>query len=163
MTCELRRVQVIPAARDEVFGFFAEARNLEKITPGFLRFRITTAAPSVHSGAVLEYALRLHAVPVRWRTVIESFEPPTGFVDRQIVGPYRSWRHVHRFWEHPDGTEMVDIVHYELPLAWAWPLSAGVARVVRRDLDRIFDYRRQLVEETFAGGQTPSALPSTQQ
>ena len=149
MTFELRRVQVIPAAREEVFGFFAEARNLELITPPFLRFRITTPEPKVHAGAVLEYALRLHAVPVRWRTLIESFDVPAVFVDRQIAGPYRLWHHTHLFRQHPEGTEMTDIVRYQLPLGRVRPLSDLAARVVRRDLDRIFDYRRHVVAEAF--------------
>jgi ligand-binding SRPBCC domain-containing protein len=141
----LRREQRLPAPPDAVFPFFADAGNLETITPPWLSFAVTTRRPiPMRAGTLIEYRLRLHGVPVRWRTRIEAFDPPHAFVDVQLSGPYRLWHHTHVF--EPDGrggTVMRDRVRYALPLG---PLGT-LAHVlfVRRDLRRIFDFRQQTV------------------
>jgi hypothetical protein len=134
--------------RPEVFAFFADAMNLERITPPFLRFRITTPGPiEMRPGAVIDYRLRLHGVPVGCRTRIEGYEPERSFVDVQVRGPYRRWRHRHDFLDVAGGTVVRDVVEYETPLG---PLGA-LARplFVARSLERIFDFRRQAVAEIF--------------
>jgi ligand-binding SRPBCC domain-containing protein len=137
----LERHQVLPGRPEDVFPFFADARNLERITPPWLGFRVVTpGAIDMGAGTLIEYRLRLHRVPVRWLTRIEAWEPPDRFVDAQVRGPYRAWRHEHRFALTPDGaTLMRDRVDYELPLG---PLgSLAHALFVRRDVERIFDHR----------------------
>jgi ligand-binding SRPBCC domain-containing protein len=141
----LEREQRIPGPPERVFPFFEDAHNLEAITPPFLGFRVVTPAPiAMREGARIEYRLKLHGVPVRWRTTIEQFDPPHMFVDRQTSGPYRLWHHTHVF--EPDGrggTIMRDRVRYALPLG---PLgSIAHVLLVRRDLRRIFDYRQAKV------------------
>lgn len=144
----LEREQLIPQPRGDLFGFFADASNLCAITPEFLKFRILTPMPiEMRSGAELEYRLRLWGLPVRWLTRIESFEAPKAFVDRQVRGPYRLWHHTHTFEEVPGGTLMRDVVRYRLPLG---PLgSLAHALLIRRTLDRIFDYRAEALREMF--------------
>src|SRR5215207_473305 len=136
----LEREQVLPGRPDEVFRFFADAANLEAITPPWLRFRIITAQPvRMEPGALIEYRLRLRGLPIRWLTRIEVWEPGRRFVDAQVKGPYALWRHTHSFEEHPDGTLMRDTVEYALPLG---PLGRLALRAfVRRDVERIFDFR----------------------
>src|SRR5215218_6248046 len=135
----LEREQVLPGEPDEVFRFFADAANLEAITPPWLRFRIVTPRPiAMAPGALIEYRLALHRLPLRWLTRIEVWEPGRRFLDAQIRGPYRVWRHTHTFEPHPDGTLMRDRVEYALPLG---PLGRLALPLVRRDLRRIFDYR----------------------
>jgi hypothetical protein len=100
----LERSQLVPAARAEVFAFFADAFNLEAITPQFLRFRVTTPAPiPMAPGALIDYRLSLYGVGFRWRTRIEVWEPGVRFVDVQLSGPYRLWRHTHTFEDAPGG------------------------------------------------------------
>lgn len=144
----LERTQVVARPRREVFAFFADALNLERITPAFLRFRMTTPRPiEMKPGAVIDYRLRLHGVPVRWRTRIETFEPERSFTDVQLAGPYRLWRHRHDFVEVAGGTEVRDVVDYEMPLG---PIGWWARRLfVARSLDRIFDFRRRAVAEIF--------------
>ena len=141
----IEREQRLPAPPEEVFPFFEDAWNLEAITPPFLGFEVTTPRPlEMRPGALIDYRLRLHGVPVRWRTRIETFEPPHVFVDMQVSGPYRLWHHTHVF--EPDGrggTVMRDRVRYALPLGLLGEL-AHVA-FVRRDLRRIFDFRREAI------------------
>ena len=136
----LRREQVLPGSPDEVFRFFADASNLEAITPPWLRFRIVTPPPlRLGPGTLIEYRLRLHGIPIRWLTRIEAWEPGRRFVDAQVRGPYRLWHHTHTFEPHEHGTLMRDTVRYSLPLG---PLGRLAHRaVVRRDLERIFDFR----------------------
>jgi hypothetical protein len=140
----LERTQFIPRSIDETFAFFADAGNLEAITPDWLRFQILTSGPiQMHCGTLLEYRLRWRRVPIRWLTEIRAWEPPHRFVDVQLRGPYRLWEHEHTFEAVGEGTLMRDVVRYALPfgalgrLAHAW--------LVRRDLESIFDYRARKV------------------
>lgn len=137
---ELHREQVLPGSPADVFSFFAQARNLEAITPAFLGFSVITPEPlELRVGTLIQYRLRLHGVPLSWLTSIQAWERPARFVDVQVRGPYALWHHTHTFEEHPDGTLMRDTVRYALPLG---PLGE-LARVllVQRDLDRIFAFR----------------------
>ena len=151
----LERAQRLAGAPEDVFPFFADARNLERITPGWLGFRVLTPGVEMGAGALIEYRLRLHGIPVRWRTRIELWEPPHRFVDRQLSGPYGIWHHTHTF--EPDGaggTLMRDVVRYTLPLG---PLGALAYRLfVRRDLDRIFDFRHAAVQRLLTAEPVPS-------
>jgi ligand-binding SRPBCC domain-containing protein len=140
----LERRQLIPRPRPEVFAFFADAHNLETLTPPWLRFGLTSAGSiEMAPGTLIAYRMRVHGIPVRWLTRIEEWQPDEHFVDRQLRGPYRLWHHTHTFEPHPDGTLMVDRVRYLLPFG---PLGrlAHLA-FVRRDLRMIFDYRRDTV------------------
>jgi ligand-binding SRPBCC domain-containing protein len=144
----LERSQRLPGPADEVFGFFAEAYNLEAITPPFLGFQVVTPRPiAIGEGTLIDYRLRLHGVRLRWRTRIEVWEPGRRFVDRQLSGPYRLWHHTHLFEPDGDGTVMRDVVRYALPLG---PLGE-LARLafVSRDLDRIFDFRAAEIARRF--------------
>jgi len=140
----LETEQVVAAGLDDTFGFFADAGNLETLTPPFLRFRIVTPRPiAMREGARIEYRLRLRGVPVRWLTRIDEWRPGVGFVDRQLSGPYAAWIHRHDFERHTCGTLVRDRVDYALPLD---PLSRPLHRLlVRPDLERIFGYRRDAV------------------
>ena len=139
----LRREQRLDARLESVFPFFADAGNLERITPPELGFQIDTPLPiEMRDGALLDYRLRLFGVPFRWRTCITSWKPLEGFIDEQIRGPYRLWRHTHSFERDGDGTRMVDEVRYALPFQ---PLGDLAHPIVRRQLDRIFDYRAEVV------------------
>jgi ligand-binding SRPBCC domain-containing protein len=144
----LERVQRIPRPRSEVFAFFADARNLERITPGFLHFRILTPLPiEMKAGALIDYRLRLYGVPFSWRTRIETFEPESSFSDMQLSGPYASWHHVHEFTDMAGGTEMRDSVRYELPFGPMGALARSL--FVRGSLERIFAHRRRVIDEVF--------------
>lgn len=133
----LRRTQVLDGTPEEVFGFFADAANLEAITPPLLRFRVVTPAPiAMGVGTFIQYRLRLHGIPIRWDTLIQAWEPPHRFVDVQTRGPYALWHHTHELSPVDGGrTLMRDTVRYAL--GWA----EVAHRFVRRDLEAIFTYR----------------------
>ena len=137
----------MPRPAVEVFGFFADAVNLERITPPLLRFEVVTEPPiEMRAGTLIEYRLRLHGIRIDWLTRIDEWEPGVRFVDTQLAGPYRLWHHTHSFEEADGGTMMRDVVRYALPL---WPLGELAVPLVRRDLARIFDYRREVVSRNF--------------
>ena len=140
----LHRETSVRAPLDETFAFFSDASNLERLTPPWVRLSIRTPRPiAMHGGARIEYRIRIHGLPMRWISEIDIWEPGRRFVDRQIAGPYRRWRHVHTFHAEGSGTRVVDDVEYEPPLPW---LTGGL---VRRDVERIFDYRQQALDRIF--------------
>jgi ligand-binding SRPBCC domain-containing protein len=144
MVRRLEREQIVKRPLEEVFEFFARAENLERITPPWLSFRVLTPAPiDVGPGTLIGYRLRLHGVPLGWTSRIELWEKERRFVDQQVRGPYRLWRHLHEFVPAGRSTCVRDRVEYALPLGWLGD-RLGLP-VVRRDLARIFDYRRAAV------------------
>lgn len=152
----LEREQRVALPIDQAFAFYGDARNLERITPPWLGFEVTTPEPiEMGVGTLIEYKLRLHGVPVRWRTRIEAWEPPRRFVDAQVRGPYTLWEHTHTFEEDGPGATIIrDRVRYSIPFG---PLGELADRLlVRRDLKQIFDYRRDAVAREL----TPSASPA---
>lgn len=135
----------LPHPRNEVFAFFGDAHNLERITPPWVNFAVLTPAPIVmRPGILIDYRIRIHGVPVRWRTEISAWQPPFQFVDEQRRGPYRLWHHTHTFEEREGGTLCRDRVRY-------WPRGGALMNwlFVRKDVERIFEYRRQRLMETF--------------
>lgn len=148
----LERSQHVPRPRAEVFAFFSDARNLEEITPAFLRFRIETAGDiPMAPGTIIDYRLALFGLPFRWRTRIDAFEPLVRFVDTQVRGPYRRWEHTHAFADAPGGGTLVtDRVVYELPLGRLGDVAHSL--LVRRALARIFDFRRERIAALLTGG-----------
>jgi uncharacterized protein len=140
--------QWIARRPEEVFAFFSDAHNLEKITPEFVHFRIVNvSAPALRAGALIDYRLTLHGIPVRWQSRITAWEPPQRFVDVQTRGPYHLWEHTHEIEPYADGTLMRDRVRYALPLGALGDLVAG--RLVARDVQRIFDFRRTTIARLF--------------
>jgi ligand-binding SRPBCC domain-containing protein len=146
---QLVRSQRIERPLREVFEFFANAANLEAITPPFLRFRIITPQPiEMRAGTRIEYRLSLWGVPLRWRTLISCFEPDRRFIDEQESGPYAHWHHVHEFEAEGRATRMRDQVTYRLPLGLLGKLLHALW--VERQLQTIFDYRATAIARLLA-------------
>ena len=144
-----RQEQWISRPIEEVFAFFADAGNLENITPPWLGFKILSMnSESISEGTEIRYRLRLHGMPIQWRTEIRKWNAPYRFVDVQRSGPYRLWHHTHRFEAHGDQTRMIDVVRYVLPFGVLGRIVHTMK--VRSDVRRIFDYRRQRIHELFA-------------
>jgi len=140
----------LPRPRAEVFGFFADARNLERITPAFLKFRVLTPDPIVmRSGTLIDYRLTLHGLPLGWKTEITEWDPPIRFADVQRRGPYAEWVHTHDFEAQDDGTMVRDTVRYRLrgPGIIARAINA---LLVAPDTKRIFEFRHQALERELA-------------
>jgi ligand-binding SRPBCC domain-containing protein len=135
----------LPADPEDVFAYFSDADNLDAITPPWLGFRILTPRPiEMRTGTLIDYRLRLHAIPIHWQTEITAWEPPHRFVDSQRRGPYRFWRHEHTFVPSRGGTLVCDDVHYSI-------LGGRVIHrfFVRSDLESIFEFRHQRLRERF--------------
>jgi ligand-binding SRPBCC domain-containing protein len=144
----LEREQWIAASPERVFAFFADAANLEAITPPWLGFRILSPLPvRMERDARIDYALRLGPLPVRWRTRIARWDPPHAFEDVQERGPYALWEHTHEFRPMAGGVLMSDRVRYRLPLGALGRLVHALA--VRSLLAAIFDFRSRRIREIF--------------
>jgi ligand-binding SRPBCC domain-containing protein len=148
VTYTLHRELLVARPLPEVFEFFSRAENLQRITPPWLHFTMRTPPPiQMGPGANIEYSIRVRGIPLRWRTLIESWNPPDEFVDVQAKGPYKSWRHTHRFVEAAGGTMITDHVEYALPFGI---LGRLVNRLqVSRDLAKVFEYRADQVRRIF--------------
>ncbi len=143
----LTAVQLLPCPRDRVFAFFSDAFQLETLTPAFLQFKVLTAPPiRIQAGTLIDYRLRLHGIPLRWRSRISVWEPPFRFVDEQLWGPYRRWYHEHSFEEVDGGTLCRDVVDYSV-----WGGRPIEALFVRPDVRKIFAFRQTELRELFPG------------
>ena len=147
MTYSLDYCQVIPKPLEEVFPFFSEAKNLERITPSFLSFKVIEDKDlTMHQGLIINYKLKLYGIPFRWKTEITKWEPPYGFVDSQIEGPYKSWIHEHTFKAlDAHTTEMQDHIEYD----HAYGKSINKL-FVGPNVKKIFAYRFKVIEEIMA-------------
>jgi ligand-binding SRPBCC domain-containing protein len=135
---------------EEVFAFFSLAENLQRITPANVDFRILTPLPiEMRAGTLIDYRIKVRGFPMRWRTLIETWEPPFRFVDTQIRGPYALWHHTHEFVALADGsTEMTDVVRYRVPFGVLGLVMDKL--LVNRDVRAIFDFRRSEIEKIFS-------------
>ena len=165
MPCERRRVNVwrlvttlwVPQPVAAVFPFFADARNLERLTPDWVRFRILspTSVPMAE-GARIDYRIRVHGLPLRWRTRIARWEPPHAFADEQERGPYARWFHTHTFAPERGGTLLGDVVEMR---PRGGPLAGLLMRAfVRRDVERIFRHRATAIVHEFGGDAASATL-----
>jgi ligand-binding SRPBCC domain-containing protein len=150
-THRLMTSQVLPLPRKEVFVFFEDPKNLFDITPDWLKFvmKDRDAKTGVFEGAEFDYTIRWLGIPLPWKSRIIRYRPPEQFTDIQLVGPYRSWSHLHTFEDSEGGTLMRDTVTYRLPFG---PLG-GIAHTlaVRRQLEDIFRYRALRIDEWVRG------------
>lgn len=132
----------LAAPRPDVF--FSDGSNLQVITPPWLHFQIVTSQPiDIREGALIDYKLRIHGIPLRWQSAITTWDPPNRFVDEQRRGPYSRWVHTHDFIDARGGTTVRDSVEFEIPFAWV------ARRFVERDVRRIFAYRREALSARF--------------
>ncbi len=135
----------LPRTPEEVFPFFGDAFNLQELTPPWLDFSVVTPRPiEMHAGTIIDYKLRVRMLPVRWRTLIDVWEPNVKFVDMQIHGPYQLWHHTHEFFPRDGGTLCTDVVRY-VPIG-GWLTNS---LFVQRDVRGIFEYRQRRLLELF--------------
>jgi len=146
---QIARQQWLPAPLENVFSFFSRPENLQALTPPFLDFQLVEVPQEMRAGSLIRYKLRLRGLPIRWTTKITEWDPPHGFKDDQLSGPYALWHHEHRFVAERGGTTMFDKVSYALPLG----ILATPAHwlFVRRDIENIFDYREKRMKDLFGG------------
>ncbi|MFN3326189.1 MAG: SRPBCC family protein [Bryobacteraceae bacterium] len=144
---------IVPAPIERAFSIFEDPYNLGRITPSWLRFRVTSAGRVVmRRGAEIEYRLSWLGIPLAWKTLVTEYDPPRRFVDEQAKGPYSLWRHHHMFREVEGGTEVADRVEYALPLGLLGRLAHRL--IVAEQLRRIFRFRQRKIAEMLGGGVT---------
>ncbi len=147
-TEEFSAAQWVPFSREEIFPFFADAKNLERITPPLLQFTILSqSTEKIQAGSEFTYRLKIHGIPVTWKTHILEWNPCESFVDNQEWGPYKLWHHTHNFLPLGEGTFMHDRVQYQLPLGWLGYVLGGWK--VRKDIAQIFAYRQKVIDEKY--------------
>ena len=145
---ELAREQLVPQPLERVFAFFAKPGNLESLTPKSLGFEILTPPPlEMRAGAIIDYTLNVIGLPLHWRTLIETYDPPHRFVDIQLEGPYKFWHHTHTFVAQGQSTLIQDRVRYALPFGWFGRLANLL--FIRRQLATIFGFRARFIGEKF--------------
>jgi ligand-binding SRPBCC domain-containing protein len=156
MTTHRYRTEIeLPLGIEEVFVFFADPRNLERITPPELSFEILTPEPlEIREGTLIDYRLRLFGVAFRWRARISAWAPPDRFVDEQMEGPYKLWIHEHLFAARNGSTVIQDEVQYRLPF---WPVGELAYPGVRAEVERIFRFRRDAIRRALLGDQAATA------
>ena len=131
----------------------ADATNLQELTPAFLHFQVLTPSPILMGvGTTIDYQLRMHGIPMKWRSLISAWQSPFRFVDEQLRGPYTFWHHEHTFEEREGGTLIRDVVDYGVPGGWLIHTL-----FVKRDLQKIFRYRTEQMLKRFGGHEVVAA------
>ncbi len=142
---QLRSDIMVSQPRSEVFAFFSDAHQLEKITPPSVKFSVITPKPiEMKAGTLIDYKLKVHGLPIRWQSKITIWEPESRFVDEQVKGPYKHWHHEHIFKDYEGGTHIIDIVDYDVPFSFLLH-----SLLIRPDLEKIFNYRFVKIMELF--------------
>jgi uncharacterized protein (TIGR01777 family) len=145
---EIFTEQWVPKKPDDVFPFFTDEQNLEKLTPKFLNFKVLKkSTPQITQGTLIDYKLGLHGVPISWQTKIENWTPGQKFVDTQLKGPYKLWHHTHEFIDFAGGTLLRDRVIYKIPFGTLGNLALGLK--IKSDVSQIFSYRRKIISSIF--------------
>lgn len=154
----LRCEMLTERSLESTFEVFENPYNLAKITPSSMNFRVTSKERvEMRKGAEIEYIIKWLGIPIHWKTIIEDYQPPLLFIDRQEKGPYSLWRHRHTFEQTPQGTKVADHVDYQLPLG---PLGAiAHAVMVKRQLLEIFNFRQQELGKMFGGNTKTTVKP----
>lgn len=146
----LEREQVVDKPFEETFDFFSRPENLARITPSKIEFNILTPSPiSMGAGTVIDYTIKIAGIDIHWKTLISSYDPPYSFTDEQLKGPYAYWHHRHRFEKYGNGTCIYDSVSYALPFGFLGRLVHSL--FVKRQLNRIFDFRHSAIERILQG------------
>lgn len=141
----LKTEQLIYSNINKVFNFYSTPKNLNLITPPFLNFKILgNEYEDTTEGKIFIYKLKLHNLPVFWKSKIEQWSPPFKFVDKQLFGPYLKWHHHHIFEDLGKETKVIDIVYYTVPFG-----SALHKLFVKKDLINIFNYRKESLNNIF--------------
>lgn len=140
---------IIKRPINEVFGFFSQAENLQRITPTSLNFNILTSMPiEMKKGALIDYKLKIRGIPSKWKTLISDWNPPTSFTDTQLKGPYKKWVHTHQFTRlSENSTQMIDTVVYEVPFGILGSVADYL--IVRHEIANIFKYRNKSILKFF--------------
>lgn len=139
----------LPISVNEAWDFLSNPDNLKIITPDYMGFNIiSTGGGKMFPGQIISYKVSpLLGLKLNWVTEITYVDDKVYFVDEQRVGPYALWHHKHFVKEINGGTEMIDIVHYQLP----FPLLANRFHglLVKPKLKEIFNYRTNKLIELF--------------
>ncbi len=147
-TFEKLTEQWVPQKASDIWPYFCEAKNLEELTPDFLKFKVKSmSTPEIQEGSLIDYTLSLNGIPFGWRTRIEDWQPGLKFVDTQLKGPYSLWHHTHEFLPLAGGTLMRDRVRYRVPFGWFGAMASGWK--VHKDVATIFNFRRKKIAERF--------------
>ena len=146
----LQKYQVIKKNLNEVFDFFSDEKNLEKITPPYLNFKVLKkSTPQIEPGTLIDYKLKLHGIPIKWQSKISSFDKGISFVDEQVRGPYSKWHHTHDFITLKSGDTLIsDRVIYKAPLGVVGRVFSGP--FIKKDLKNIFNYRKKVIGQFFS-------------
>ena len=145
---QFKRYQWVNESTDKVFSFFSEAKNLESITPSYLNFKIEAMSTAkIEAGSLIDYKLKIHGFPAKWKSKISKFEEGKSFIDEQVSGPYKKWVHQHDFTPIKNGTLISDTIVYKVPLGSVGNIFAGW--FIRRDVNSIFNFRNKVIKETF--------------
>lgn len=147
-TFEKLAEQWVPVSPGEVWPYFCDEKNLESLTPEFLKFKVKSkSTKEIEEGTLIDYSLSLNGIPFGWRTRIEEWQPERKFVDTQLSGPYSLWHHTHEFVPLAGGTLLRDRVRYRVPFGWLGAMASGWK--VHRDVATIFEFRKDVIRKKF--------------
>ena len=147
---ELRTEITVKAPLEQVWAFFSNPKNLQRITPDYMGFQIVKCpeVETIFNGMIIEYIVRpILNLPLKWVTEIKEVQPLVSFTDIQLKGPYALWHHFHSFEKINGHTKMADMVKYAMPLSILGNITHQL--FVKKQLEEIFKYREVAVRTLF--------------
>lgn len=150
MKYQFKKSQQLSCDIETTWKFFSSPENLSRITPKEMNFVVKSAIDGVtmFEGMEINYTVTpLLNIPLKWKTRITQVEFQKSFTDFQEKGPYKYWNHHHEFIVNKNGVLMIDTIEYELPLGSLGRLMNTL--VVRKKLNKIFDYRTKIADDLF--------------
>lgn len=147
---QLHEKQKIPATVDEVWDFISSPANLDKITPGYMGFEVTSELMSdkMYPGMIICYKVSpFPGIRMTWVTEITHMKDKEYFVDEQRVGPYAVWHHEHKIEPVEGGVMMTDIVSYKPPFGFLGSIANSL--LIKKQLREIFSYRKKAIVKIF--------------
>ncbi|MCF8230222.1 MAG: SRPBCC family protein [Bacteroidales bacterium] len=147
---QFKRQQKLPGNIEEIWDFISSPSNLKVITPEHMGFDIITEnlPEKMYPGMIIAYKVSpLPAYKTTWVTEITHVREKEFFVDEQRVGPYSMWHHEHHIEAIEGGVLMTDIVSYQPPYAFLGSIANNL--LIRRQLKKIFAYRKTAMEKIF--------------
>ncbi len=138
---------LIATSREELFAFHANPENIKIVTPPYIKTKLLFVSdnPLVAGSSIQLKSVRF-GIPQEWLVKVTDYNAPSYFTDTQLKGPFKLFKHTHKFESSINGTILTDVVYY-IPKGNF--LGKLVKSFIHKELVKMFDYRHWATKNYF--------------